>query len=44
MRAAETGEIPRGFKLGHLRRWSRAAIVADIASKQQAAAAGGDAS
>lgn len=37
IRMADIGEIPAGFKLGHLRRWSRRAILADIASKQQAA-------
>lgn len=41
IRAADRGEIPRGFKLRNLRRWSRKSILDDIAAKAAAANGGG---
>jgi predicted DNA-binding transcriptional regulator AlpA len=40
IRAADRGEIPRGFRVGSLRRWSRRAILDDIAAKASAANGG----
>jgi len=40
-RMAATGDIPAGFKVGSLRRWSRVAILEDIARKQSDAGIGG---
>jgi len=40
-RMAATGDIPAGFKVGSLRRWSRVAILEDVAAKQAAAVTGG---
>jgi hypothetical protein len=40
-RMAAVGDIPAGFRLGNLRRWSRVAIIEDIARKQAAAVTGG---
>jgi len=41
IRMADAGSIPRGFKVGSLRRWSRVAILEDIAQKQSDAGIGG---
>jgi len=41
VRMIDAGDIPAGFRIGSLRRWSRVAILEDIAQKQSAAATGG---